>query len=182
MAYSVDMPENHAPLFSETTMQIRNVIGVALFAGLSLAALSVNAQGYDRACAGDACYAASGETTARTVLHLDGRGAYAGRVTINGRTVRGIADTGASAVTMSARTADELGISYANARPVRMKTANGTATARVVMLHSVTVGNLTVKDVDGLVTEADHPLLIGQSFLARVKTTSNGDSMTLSKR
>jgi aspartyl protease family protein len=161
---------------------IENGIRIVLFGVLSLSALSAAAQSYERGCSAEGCYAASSDVSARTVLQLDGRGAYAGRVTINGRTVRGIADTGATAVTMSARTADELGISYANARPVRMKTANGTATARAVMLRSVTVGNITIKEVEAIVTEADHPLLIGQSFLGRVKTTSNGEAMTLSKR
>lgn len=132
-------------------------------------------------CFGEACFTAKGAPQ-RTVLQTDGRGAYAGRVTINGRTVRGMADTGASYVTISARTADELGIPYATARPLRMRTANGIINARAVMLRSVTVGNITVKEVEAVITETDHPLLIGMSFLRRVTMSSNGDAMILLKR
>lgn len=159
-------------------MRIQRLIPTILLIGLSLCAAAARAEVQ---CFGEACFTVRG-VPQRTVLHTDGRGAYAGRVTINGRTVRGVADTGASYVTMSARTADELAIPYATARPVRMRTANGTINARAIMLSSVTVGSITMKEVEAVITETDHPLLIGMSFLRRVSMSSNGDAMTLVKR
>lgn len=132
-------------------------------------------------CFSDACFGSAGDGVQKTVLQTGPGGSYTAMVTINGKTLRGVVDTGASYVSLSAKTASELGISYINGQPMRMRTANGTTTSRAVVLRSVTVGNITLNNVEAAVSESDHPLLIGMSFLKRLSITTNGGAMTLAK-
>ena len=132
-------------------------------------------------CFGDACLGRAGDGPQKTVLQPGPGGSYTAMVTINGQSLRGVVDTGASYVSLSAKTASDLGISYINGRLMRMRTANGTTTSRAVMLRSVTVGNITLNDVEAAVSESDHPLLIGMSFLKRLNITTSGGTMTLAK-
>ena len=132
-------------------------------------------------CFGDACLAAPAGSVQKTVLQSGPGGAYTAAVTINGRTLQGIVDTGATYVSMSSRTANELGITYASGRKIQLRTANGIAPGRAIVLGSVRVGNITLERVEAVVGEADHPLLIGMSFLSRVTISSNGSGLTLVK-
>ncbi|HYC44859.1 MAG TPA: TIGR02281 family clan AA aspartic protease [Burkholderiales bacterium] len=109
-------------------------------------------------------------------------GHYHASVTINGKSVRGIIDTGATFISMSAKTAAELGVDYSGGREVMTRTANGPKRNRAVMLKSVTVENITLDNVEAIVGESDHPLLIGMTFLNRVSMTSNAGTLTLVKR
>ena len=130
-------------------------------------------------CFGDSCFASSSAHVQQTVLRADARGSYSAPVTINGKTVRGIVDTGATLVAIGAKTANELGIAHTTGRRLRVQPANGIVHARAVMLDSVTVGNITLNDVEGAVSESDHPLLIGMSFLKRLTINSGAGGMTL---
>jgi clan AA aspartic protease (TIGR02281 family) len=132
-------------------------------------------------CFGESCFGSSAGHT-QTVLRADTRGSYSAPVTINGKTVRGIIDTGATLVAIDAKTAKELGIAYGTGRRLRVQTANGIVHARAVKLDSVTVGNITLNDVEGAVSEAEHPLLIGMSFLKRLTIHSGAGGMTLVKQ
>lgn len=132
-------------------------------------------------CFGDACSAATGGTTQVAFLQASGPGGFATMVTINGKAVRGIIDTGASYVSISANTAKELGIGYENGRQLKMKTANGTVSNSAVVFDSVTVGGITVRNVAGTVGPSDMPVLIGMSFLKHVNMSTNGNTMTLVK-
>jgi clan AA aspartic protease (TIGR02281 family) len=116
-----------------------------------------------------------------TVLQMGPAGSYMAMVAINGKTVRGIVDTGASTVALSAGTADELGISYINGRPIQMRTVNGTIKGRAIVLRSISVGGITLENVEAVVSEGDHPLLVGMSFLKRLGITTSGNAMTLTK-
>ncbi|MGZ5089554.1 MAG: TIGR02281 family clan AA aspartic protease [Burkholderiales bacterium] len=132
-------------------------------------------------CFGDNCLVSSRDGFQKTVLQRGPGGNYTAVVSINGKTVRGLVDTGATFVSMSARTANELGVSYRTGKQVQMITANGTTVDRAVMLSSVTVGNITLDQVEAVVGEADHPLLIGMSFLGRLTINTDGNGMTLVK-
>lgn len=132
-------------------------------------------------CFGDACAAATGGTTQVAFLQASGPAGFVTMVTINGKSVRGIIDTGASFVTMSAKTAKELGVGYENGRQLKMKTANGTVSNSAVVFDSVTVGGITVHNVEGTVGQSDMPVLIGMSFLKHVNMSTNGNTMTLVK-
>lgn len=133
-------------------------------------------------CFGNACFSAAGDGAQTAVVRTGAGGAYFATVTINGKSVRGMIDTGATSVAMSARTANELGISYSSGKQVRMMTANGTTMGRAVMLNAVSVENITLDQVQAVVSEADHPLLIGMSFLSRLTMSTSNGGMTLVKR
>ncbi len=51
-------------------------------------------------------------------------------------------------------------------------------------LTSVTVGNITLHDIEAGVIEGDHPgdVLLGMSFLGRLDMRRDGDEMELTKR
>ena len=135
-----------------------------------------------RECYDNGCNAVSGEAVEAMELEADARGQYSAPVTINGVTVNGLIDTGATAVTMSARAAQQMGIAYLNGRRVQMNTANGTTSGYTVMLNAVTVGRITLQQVRAVVGESDMPVLIGATFLSRVSVAMDGRRMTMTKR
>ena len=133
-------------------------------------------------CYDNSCYRVAGEAVEAMVLEADTRGQFSAPVTINGVTVRGLVDTGATAVSMSSRTAQQMGVPYLSGRRVQMTTANGMTSGYAVMLNAVTVGRLTLQQVRAVVTESEMPVLIGASFLSRVSMTTDGKRMTLTKQ
>jgi clan AA aspartic protease (TIGR02281 family) len=133
-------------------------------------------------CFGDSCFASPKKgVLERTVLQRGFNGGYSASVMINGRTTRGVIDTGATFVAMSATAAREFGIAYSSGRQLQMRTANGLSTARAVTLDAVTVGNITLNAVEAVVSDGEHPLLIGMSFLGRLTINTDGNGMTLIK-
>jgi aspartyl protease family protein len=112
-------------------------------------------------------------------------GAYTTVGTINGRTVNFLVDTGATAVSMHANQAKRLGISYRlEGNPIYVNTASGTAPAFDVTLDRVQVGEITLTNVRGFVIESNGPerVLLGMSFLNRVKMEDQGSVLLLEKR
>lgn len=132
-------------------------------------------------CFGDSCLASAANSAQRTVLRMAPGGAYTATVRINGKPLHGIIDTGATAVSMSSRTANELGLDYSAGKRVQMTTANGITLGRLIVLKAVSVGNITLNDVEAVVSEAEHPLLIGMSFLRRLSISTTDSAMTMVK-
>jgi aspartyl protease family protein len=97
-------------------------------------------------------------------------GHYWAEAQVNGRHVRFLVDTGATAVALTAQDAERLGINtrdldYSN--PVR--TANGEAHAARVKLASVSVAGARVEDVDALIIDKGLPAsLLGMTYLGRL--------------
>jgi clan AA aspartic protease (TIGR02281 family) len=132
-------------------------------------------------CAGDTCYGSAANSVQKTVLRMAPGGSYTAIVRINGQTLNGIIDTGATVISMSGRTASELRIDYSAGRRVQLRTANGITSGRMVLLNAVSVGDITLKDVEAVVSDADHPLLVGMSFLRRLTITTTDNAMILVK-
>ncbi|MEW8507969.1 MAG: TIGR02281 family clan AA aspartic protease [Candidatus Thiodiazotropha sp.] len=112
-------------------------------------------------------------------------GAYTTVGTINGRTVNFLVDTGATAVAMHANQAKRLGISYRlEGKQIYVNTASGTAAAYDVVLDRVQVGDITLNNVRGFVVDNNGPsrVLLGMSFLNRVKMEDQGSVLILEKR
>ena len=130
------------------------------------------------------------ETAAQTggrrsvVLAPDDRGHYLADGQINGSHVRFLVDTGATMVSLPASLAQRLGIDWRNGRKGYSRTANGVVVVYSVMLDSVTLGDITLYNVEGLVHEAGglDTALLGMSFLARTDMKREGDNLTLVKR
>ncbi|MCU7904490.1 MAG: TIGR02281 family clan AA aspartic protease [Candidatus Thiodiazotropha sp. (ex Epidulcina cf. delphinae)] len=115
----------------------------------------------------------------------DQAGAYATVGTINGLTVNFLVDTGATAVAMHANQAKRLGISYRiEGKPIYVNTANGTTPAYEVTLDRVQVGDITLRRIRGFVIDSIGPgrVLLGMSFLKRVKMENRGEVLLLERK
>lgn len=114
----------------------------------------------------------------REVRLQPGRGGhYLTPARINNMPVSVMVDTGATSVAMSLPQAKALGIDYRNGELIPISTANGYANGYRVMLSRVTVGAVSVENVEAIVSMSNFPetILLGNSYLNRVKMfTENG--------
>jgi aspartyl protease family protein len=105
---------------------------------------------------------------------------------INGVPTQALIDTGATAVAVSTDEAQRMGISYAGAPRVRVATAGGPRTGYRVILATVSVGSITLPNVEGLVVEGGRAelsiTLIGMTYLNGVDLRRAGDTLTLTRR
>jgi aspartyl protease family protein len=121
----------------------------------------------------------------RTVqIAPDGGGMYVVSGTINGFAVNFLVDTGASMVAMNKHTAKRLGINYRlDGTESVSQTASGFIRTFKVRLDRVSVGEITLNDVDGAVIDGDQPseVLLGSSFLGRLDMQRQGRLLILRK-
>jgi len=86
---------------------------------------------------------------------------------------------------MNTEQAKQLGIRYDKiGRPANVSTASEFKKAYSVPLKTVTVGNITEKNVEALIIEGNHPgpVLLGMSFLSRLEIENRGSVMTLHQK
>jgi aspartyl protease family protein len=127
--------------------------------------------------------AASGSRTSVT-LPADARGQFVTAGQVNGSYLRFVVDTGATYVNIPASEARRLGIDLAGAQRGATMTANGPVATYKVNLDSVTIGGVTLYNVEATV----HSMpgmdvgLLGMSFLNRTEMRREGDTLTLTKR
>lgn len=113
------------------------------------------------------------------------QGLYATTGSINGLPVSLLVDTGATQVAMNAAQARRLGIDY---RVVGVSAAITTASrmepAWVVALDSVKVGEIELRNVEGVVLEGAQPetVLLGMSYLGRLEIHNDGRLLTLRRK
>jgi aspartyl protease family protein len=125
---------------------------------------------------------AAGDRQSVTMPVMEG-GHYVVDGTINGGYIRFLVDTGATLVSISSAEAQRLGINYLRGRRGGSTVADGrTITTYGVTFDSVTVGDITLLNVEGSVREAGGPALLGNSFLGRTEMRREGQSLTLTKR
>lgn len=117
-------------------------------------------------------------------LPADSNGHFLSVGQVNGKSVRFLVDTGATSVSLPAAFAQNAGIDYRKGQRLVMQTANGNALAYRVMLDSVSVGDITIYQVEGVVHEGDglNVALLGMSFLNRMEMRREGTMLTLTKR
>ncbi|MCE4222711.1 TIGR02281 family clan AA aspartic protease [Methylobacterium sp. C25] len=106
---------------------------------------------------------------------------------INGRMEQRFAfDTGASSVVLTMESAAALGIKPAEREfTQKVSTANGTALTAPIRLESITIGPITERNVDAMVSQpgALNSNLLGQSFLTRLPSYEvRGDRLILRSR
>jgi aspartyl protease family protein len=118
----------------------------------------------------------------KETIYMNSAGMYLTYGSINGRSVRFLVDTGASAVAMNAEQAKQLGILYDKIGvPAGVSTASGFENAYRIRLKSVSVGKITQTNVEALVIEGNHPgpILLGMTFLSRLNVEHESNAMTL---
>ena len=119
----------------------------------------------------------------RVALTADARGHFVTAGSIDGKPVQFMVDTGATVIAIGQGEADRMRLDYKSGRPARMATANGTTQGWMIKLREVRVGDVTVYDVDAVVTPMGMPaVLLGNSFLNRFNMRRDGDQMMLVKR
>lgn len=119
----------------------------------------------------------------KIVLSASSGGHFVTQGQINGRAVQLVVDTGATMVSLSVAEAERVGLKYQTGQAVQMSTANGVIPGWRLKLASLRVGDVTVYDVDAIVSSGAMPyVLLGNSFLARFQMTRTNDQMVLEKR
>jgi aspartyl protease family protein len=128
-------------------------------------------------------YTAPGQSIVRILP--DRGGMYRVTGSINGHPVPFLVDTGATLVAMNGGDARSLGIDYRlKGQPMVVNTASGQARAYRIKLDEVTVGNITVRNVEAAVVDGDSPdhVLLGMSFLGRLDLERSGSVMVLTQK
>lgn len=104
-------------------------------------------------------------------LRSDGRGHFETAIEVNGRSVHAMVDTGATVVAMSHEDARRAGLMISDRDYTgKVHTANGVARVAPVTLSRVRVGDITIRNVRGIVSEPGRlsGTLLGMSFLSRL--------------
>jgi len=113
----------------------------------------------------------------------DRRGHYVAAGAVNGAPMKLMVDTGATFVSIGRSDAMRAGIDVGKAEVGLSQTANGVTHVWKVKLDTVRVGDITLRNVDGVVHSGDLPIaLLGMSFLNRMEMKRDSDSLTLRQR
>ena len=125
----------------------------------------------------------SGKAASVLAIAADGQGHHWTVGQINGKTIRFLIDTGATTVSLPAGFAKVAGIDYQKGQRGFVQTANGPAPAFRVKLDSLTVGEITLYQIDATVMESGLDVaLLGMSFLSRTDMKRDGANLVLTKR
>ncbi|MCZ7563588.1 MAG: TIGR02281 family clan AA aspartic protease [Burkholderiales bacterium] len=120
---------------------------------------------------------------ASVTLTADASGHFVAEGTVNGAAMRFLVDTGATLIALPAADARRAGVAYANAPQGVVSTAGGAAVAYKVKLDTVSVGGISLSNVDAVVLEKGLTIpLLGGSFLSRMAIETLGRTMVLRKR
>jgi aspartyl protease family protein len=129
--------------------------------------------------------ASSSEGEGRQSVNIarDGNGHFMADGMVNGAHIRFMVDTGATLVSLPISEAARLGIDYQKGRAGYSVLADGRRVASWrVMLDSVTLGDVTLLNVEGSVSQGSGMPLLGMSFLSRMEMRNEGQSLSLTKR
>ncbi len=122
-----------------------------------------------------------GERSVKIRRRSDGH--FVAKLQANGVSLTMLVDTGASTVVLKPADAQRLGIDVERLRyTVPVQTANGTTYAAHVRLRNVTLGGISLNDVEALVAKpgALKENLLGMSFLSRLRSYEfTTDTLTL---
>jgi aspartyl protease family protein len=120
----------------------------------------------------------------RVELKAASNGHFHVRADVNGRSIPAMVDTGASLVVLTYEDAGRAGVFLKPSdfsHPVA--TANGSARVALVTLDSISIGDITVRNVPAAVTEAGRmqTTLLGMSFLSKLERVDMRDGVMVLK-
>jgi aspartyl protease family protein len=107
----------------------------------------------------------------RVALRSDDYGQFQANAVINGHAVTVVVDTGATTVAISTDTARQLGVAPPqSAYKLPISTANGVGYAAPVVLREVSVGSISIRNVNAVVIPGRGLgiSLLGMTFLSRL--------------
>ncbi len=113
------------------------------------------------------------------ILERNRYGHYLANGFINGQAVLFFIDTGATNVAIPEAQAQRLGLQRGAA--ITVSTANGLAAAYRTRLHSVSLGSITLSDLEGSINPGmdGEEILLGMSFLRHLEFTQRGKQLML---
>ncbi len=123
----------------------------------------------------------SGPATVKTFS--DSRGHFMFQAFMNGKRVKVLVDTGATAVAINQSTARKIGL-RTHTKGLKVSTANGLADAAMGTIKVIQIGQLQVRNVKALVLsdQALSGTLLGMAFLKKLKKFEiTGRTLTLTK-
>lgn len=116
---------------------------------------------------------------AETVIPMAADGHYWLRANVNGVPTRLMVDTGATLTAFSTRSADAAGLEpRPGGLPVMLGTANGTVTADLTTVESLSFGNIRAEGLDAVIApNLGNTNVLGMNFLSRLEgwRVENGD-------
>ncbi|MCG2577399.1 retroviral-like aspartic protease family protein [Dechloromonas sp. XY25] len=134
-------------------------------------------------CSGASCFDGDSGDNRTAVLYANANKGehYFAPLTINGHTIEGLIDTGASAVAMSLETARQMEIDVSGGKTGQSATANGNIATTSLIVPLVEVAGVKLRNVRVTVGITGTPL-IGMSFLSRVDMTMGTGVLAMKKR
>ena len=118
------------------------------------------------------------------VLYEDQTGFFRTDGYVDGVRTNFLVDTGANIVVFSGHAADRMGIDYKKGRLGFATTASGRAQMYNITLDRLTVGGISLRNVETGVIVGGFPEipLLGMSFLGQLEINKKGDKLTLIQR
>ncbi|MGL4395697.1 MAG: retropepsin-like aspartic protease family protein [Hyphomicrobium sp.] len=113
----------------------------------------------------------SAEGDGDMTIQANDNGHFETEIEINGRSIDVMVDTGATLVALTYEDAERAGLFLSASDFTHgVRTANGVAKVAPVQLDEITLGDITVRNVRGAVSEPGklHKTLLGMSFLGRL--------------
>jgi len=125
----------------------------------------------------------SGDGADKIVMTADVQGHFYTTGTVNGISVRFVVDTGATSIALGPNDARRIGLDLRQGQRGLTSTANGTVVVTRMPLNTVSIGGVTLHNVEAVVLPTNMPIaLLGMSFLNRMEMQRDGSTMTLKKR
>jgi aspartyl protease family protein len=122
------------------------------------------------------------ESGAGVVLQRESNGHFFATANINGRDIRFLVDTGATAVALTSHDAEAMGLYWSPAELTKVgRGVNGDVMGKAVIVPIITIGDLEARNVKAaIIPDGLDVSLLGQTFLSQVKSVNiSGDKMTL---
>jgi aspartyl protease family protein len=117
------------------------------------------------------------------LISKDSLGMFSTQATINGsNTVNALIDTGATAVAMNRQMAEKLHLNLSAGLQQTVDTAGGRANSQEITIDSIKVQAIELRNVKALIVDTqgmDNYILLGMSFLGRLKMINNPNHLVL---
>jgi aspartyl protease family protein len=133
------------------------------------------------ACSGADCKVRGVNYGTTGTAHAGNDGHFITQLTVNGKTINALIDTGATLVALNTTDADELGIDFSQGDKNTAGTANGALVNRVVTVPTLLVAGVSMDNVQVACCINSPVSLIGMSFLSRVKFSVVGNTLSIQK-
>lgn len=132
-------------------------------------------------CYGAACKVKGVDYGTTGTAHAGEDGHFYAPLTVNGKTIQGLIDTGATIIALNMESATELGIDFSQGERSMSGTANGPMDNRIVTVPALSVAGVSMDNVQVSCCINSPVSLIGMSFLSRVRLSVTGNTLTIQK-